>query len=137
MTTVNETQRKYIRTRLAEMLKQKRTEVSAKYGNNITFPAWDEIPNETSQQKEMRELNTQFAAAGIDVVIKSTQAMQFLITPGSKQREADRKTKNDLHTEKLRELQNLYDGLMDDIMLGNDADSLKSALEKLASFSVN
>lgn len=139
MSTLNETQRKYVRTRLAELLKQKRAEIQGKSIDKITwYNQYDATPAEMSAaQQEIVNLNAAFKNAGIDVVITNTQALMYMETAASKARrkEADENAKN-IRT-KLDELQKLYDSLMDDIMLGNDADSLKSALDKLASFSVN
>lgn len=139
MSTLNETQRKYVRTRLAELLKQKRAEIQGKSIDKITwYNQYDATPAEMSTaQQEIVNLNAAFKNAGIDVVITNTQALLYMETAASKARrkEADENAKN-IRT-KLDELQKLYDSLMDDIMLGNDADALKSALDKLASFSVN
>lgn len=139
MSTLNETQRKYVRTRLAELLKQKRAEIQGKSIDKITW--YDPYSSTASQraaaQLEMEDLNTQFKQAGLDVAITNTQAMMFMETAASKARRKEEVDNAERVRTKLSELQKLYDSLMDDIMLGNDADALKSALDKLASFSVN
>lgn len=139
MSTLNETQRKYVRTRLAELLKQKRAEIQGKSIDKITwYNPYDAAPTEMSAaQQEIVDLNAAFKNAGIDVVITTTQALMYMETTASKARRKEADDKAATMRKKMDELQALYDSLMDDIMLGNDADSLKSALDKLASFSVN
>lgn len=139
MSTLNETQRKYVRTRLAELLKQKRAEIQGKSTSKIAWydPYSSNAAERADALTEMADLNEQFKNAGLDIVITNTQAMMFMETAASKARRKEAENKAVYVRNKLEELQTLYDGLMDDIMLGNDADSLKSALDKLASFSVN
>lgn len=139
MSTLNETQRKYIRTRLAELLKQKRTEIQGTSTKPFKYyDPYDQTSKAvTAAQQEIEDLNAQFEAAGIDVTIHNSSALMFIETPASKTRRKEVEDKAKAMQDKLAELQKLYDSLMDDVMLGNDADSLKSALEKLASFSVN
>ncbi len=124
MSTINETQRKYLRQRLESLFEQKARDIKA--AEPVEAP-WKSTKDKASF------VHSEFARVGLDFT--STYA-EYITTPKDVEYQQKLKESGERVAARMLELRNLKNSLMDDIVLGSDAEALRTAIDSLNNFAV-
>jgi hypothetical protein len=120
MPNINETQRKYLRTRLEAAYQRKQKEIRKLPDN--PFP---------DRESKLKRIQDELRRVGLEWEVTNSYCIHL---PEEKAHELRLKASENAYDAKLKELRALYDSLMDKIMLGTDAQELAVALETLNNF---
>lgn len=123
MSTINETQRKYLSKRLESLGASKRNEILKAY---TLAPLWRDS-NEKADY-----VNAEFARVGL--AMSAGRYVDYLTTPRDIEYKERLAAVGLLLFARLKELSALQNKIMDDLMLGGDAEILREAIDSLGNF---
>lgn len=122
---MNEVQRKYLRQRLEAVYNLKRNEVKQL---RPLQPAWP------SSEDKIAYVKTKLAEVGLH--LSDRYVVGYIDTPADKLYREQSLVRDSWIKDELEKLHDLYNKVMDDVMLEADAESLREALQSLENYKV-
>lgn len=121
MSSINETQRKYLRKRLEEIKAEKTQEIRL----TVVPPNLDIVDKD-------KKIEALLAKVGL-----TTRYPHYIQLPEEQEYTKQQEDCKAKAQEEIKRLTAVYNSVMDEIIMGSDSEQLKTAVDKLANFQIS